>query len=33
VRSLVGGYRVRVPELASVVGDEAVVVGIAGPDH
>jgi len=33
VRSLVGGYRVRVPELTSIVGDDALVVGVSGPDH
>jgi len=33
VRSLAGGYRVRVPELTSVGSDSAIVVGIAGPDH
>lgn len=33
MRSLVGGYRVRVPEMASVIGNDALVVGIAGPDH
>ena len=33
MRSLVGGYRVRIPELTLVVGDDALVVGVAGPDH
>lgn len=33
VRRLGSGYRLRVPELAPVVGQSAVVVGIARPDH
>ncbi|HET7688869.1 MAG TPA: hypothetical protein VFK41_00685 [Nocardioidaceae bacterium] len=33
VRSLVGGYRVCVPQLPAVLGEKSVVVGIAGTDH
>jgi hypothetical protein len=33
VRSLVGGYRVCVPQLPTTVGDAAAVVGIARMDH
>jgi hypothetical protein len=33
VRSLVGGYRVCVPQLPAVIGDAAVVAGIARQDH